>query len=329
MREIERRGVRMKACKVAVVQWARSVHDSRLGAERAVTAIGEAAGKGASLVVFPEVWLQGYPYWAGIGVQEPEFHAFRQKYFESGVAVPGPELDQIREAAARHKSVVVMSLTERAGGTLYCTAVYIGADGRLLGRHRKLMPTLTERLVWGMGDGSDLEAYDTDLGRVSGLLCFEHHMSPARYALGSLGVELHAAMWPGYPWLNRSVDACTRQLAFENGCYVLVAREVMNPDRLAPGMPEPIKSASSFMQTGGSAIIAPNGEYVVEPVFDQEQILVAELDPSVVGLQKWFFDGAGHYTRPDVFQMLWHRQPKPAVISQPSQDDGEVSGSGG
>lgn len=304
----------MKACKVAVVQWAPSVHDAALGSQRAAEAIAEAAGQGAQLVVFPEVWLQGYPYWAGIGVQEPEYHAFRQRYLDAAVALDGPEVGAIRKAAARHRCFVVMSLTERVGGSLYCTAAYIGADGSLLGSHRKLMPTLTERLLWGMGDGSDLDAYDTELGRLSGLLCFEHHMAPARYALGTLGVELHAAMWPGYPWLHASVDACTRQLAFENGCFVLVAREVMSPDRVTEGMPVPVKSAGAFVQGGGSAIIAPNGEYVVGPVYDSEEILVAELDPTVVGLQKWFFDGAGHYTRPDVFQMLWHRQPKPVVI---------------
>jgi nitrilase len=307
----------MSGFVAASIQWAPSVHDPKAGARRAAEAIGEAARAGAGLVVFPEVWLQGYPYWAGIGVQEPEFQAFRERYFESGVSVPGPEIAVVQQSAAKHRCNVVLGVTERERGTLYCTAVYIGADGSLLGRHRKLMPTATERLLWGMGDGSDLEAYDTSTGRLGGLLCFEHHMAPARYALGSLGVQVHASLWPGYPWLHPSVDACTRQLAFENGCFVVVAREVMSPDRIVSGMPVADKSAPSFRQAGGSAIIAPGGEYLAGPVYDEETIVIAEIDLGRIGLQKWFIDGTGHYARPDVFQLLWHKHPKrPVVVTE-------------
>ena len=313
----------MSSFTAAAVQWAPSVHDAQAGARRGAEAIAEAARSGARLVVFPEVWLQGYPYWAGIGVQEPEYHAFRERYFRSGVSVPGPELEIVQRAAAKHRCTVAFSLVEREGGTLYCTAVYIGADGRLLGKHRKLMPTATERLLWGQGDGSDLEAYDTETGRLGGLLCFEHHMAPARYALASMGVQVHASMWPGYGWLHSSVDACTRQLAFENGCFVVVAREVMTADRLVPGMPVPEKSAGSFAQTGGSAIIAPNGEYLAGPTYDLETILLADIDLGQISLQKWFLDGAGHYARPDVFQLVWHRQPKrPVVVLEQEEESG-------
>jgi nitrilase len=306
----------------AAVQWAPSVHDAEAGAQRASQAIAQAAKSGARGVVFPEVWLQGYPYWAGIGVQEPEFQAFRERYFRSGVAVPGPEIDVVQQAAARHQCTVVLGVTEREHGTLYCTMVYIGPDGKLLGRQRKLMPTLTERLVWGMGDGSDIAAYDTEAGRIGGLMCFEHHMALARYAVGSLGVQVHASLWPGYGWLHPVVDACTRQLSFENGCFVVVAREVMSPERVVAGMPAVDKSASSFHQHGGSAIIAPGGEYLAGPVYDQEAIITAEIDLERIGLQKWFFDGSGHYSRPDVLQLRWHRHSKrPVEMTDDGQQD--------
>ena len=302
---------------VAAVQWAPCVHDSQQGAARAAQAIAEASAAGARLVVFPEAWIPGYPYWAGIGIQEAEYQGWREQLTRAAISIPGPEIALVQEAAARHGVTVVLGVEERVGASIYCTMVYIGADGRILGRHRKLMPTLTERLLWAMGDGSDLEAYDTAVGRIGGLQCFEHHMALARYAVASLGVQIHASIWPGYPWLNPVVDACTRQLAYENGCFVIVAREVMSTERVAPGMP-PIKlSASSWNMVGGSAIIAPGGAYLAGPVYDQETIVFAEIDLAAIGLQKWFFDGTGHYSRPDVLQLRWNKNPKQPVVLAP------------
>jgi nitrilase len=148
-------------------------------------------------------------------------------------------------------------------------------------------------------------------------MCFEHHMALARYAVGALGVEVHAAMWPGFPFLNPVIDACSRQLSYENGCFVVVAREIMSPDRAVAGMPAIDRSAPSWQMRGGSSIIAPGGEYLAGPVFDVETIVIAELDLGRIGLQKWFVDGAGHYSRPDVFQLRWNRAPKPPVVFEP------------
>ena len=297
----------------AAVQWPPTVHDPRAGAEKACQAIAEAAAEGARLVVFPELWLQGYPYYAGTQMESDIYQSWRPVYYEAAIVLDGPEITSIRRAAKKHKCVVVMSGHERDGGTLYNSQMFIADDGKLLGCHRKLIPTQTERMVHGRGDGSDLDVHDTSVGRLGGLLCFEHQMAPARYALCSLGCQVHAAAWPGFPFLDPIIDASTRQLAFENGCFVVVAREILTPDHILEGMPGVGKEGHHWQMHGGSAIISPMGEYLAGPVFDEETIIFAEIDYSQASLAKWFVDGTGHYARPDVFQLKWNRRPKPPV----------------
>ncbi len=294
----------------AAVQWAPVVHDAAAGAEKACEAIAEAAKKGATLVVFPELWLQGYPYYAGGQMQSADYQAWREVYFNAAITLNGPEMARIMKAASDHGCNVVMSGHEIDGATLYNSQMFIADDGTLLGCHRKLIPTQTERLVHGRGDGSDLDVYPTSTGRLGGLLCFEHHMAPARYALCTLNCEVHAAAWPGHAFLNDGIDACMRQLAFENGCFVVVARDVLTPEQIPDGMPDPGELAHHFQMHGGSAIISPMGEYLVEPVFDKEVIITAEIDLAARSLSKWFVDGAGHYARPDVFKLQWDKRQK-------------------
>ena len=303
----------MSKSVVAAVQWAPEVLNPASGAEKAATAIAEAAGKGASLVVFPECWLQGYPYWYGLAPSSPEYQAFRRLSFESSIEVDDPLLAPIYEAASTHQCTVVLGLQEKEGGTLFCTLLYIGPDGRSMGKHRKLIPTQAERLVWGRGDGSDLDVYDTPVGRLGGLNCFEHQMAPARIALSSMNIQVHVAAWPGHAFLDGIIDASTRHLAHENACFVVVAREIMSPERVPANMPISGDAAGHWQGHGGSAIIAPGGQYLVEPVFDEETIVVAEIDLADSSVNKWFFDGTGHYSRPDVFQLRWDKRPKPAV----------------
>ena len=287
------------------------------GVDKAVAAIEEAAREGASLIVFPETWIPSYPYYHSRAADRQAFAASYQHTFEHSMAVPGPEWNRIAQAAADARAHVVIGVNEREphGGTIYNTLVYVGADGSLLGKHRKLVPTLSERLIWGYGDGSDLDVYDTEVGRLGGLICYEHQMAPARYALSTLGIQVHASVWPGWDQLHPVIDAATRHLAYENACYVIVARETMSPDLLPSGTPfgeEPFWHAS-----GGSAIIAPGGKYLVEPVIDREAIVYAEVDlESTIESKRWV-DSAGHYARPDVFQLHWDKRPKPpAVINE-------------
>jgi aliphatic nitrilase len=284
----------------------------------AIDSIREAAAAGAELVVFPETWLSGYPHWVFSERRDHEATAeLYDKHFKSSVTIPGPHVEQIAAAARRARTTVAIGVHERdaRGGTLYNTLCYLDANGALLGKHRKLVPTEAERIVWGRGDGSDLDVYETPLGRIGGLICYEHQMAPARYALAGLGIEVHVSVWPGFALIDPVVDAATRHLAYENACFVVVAREVMSKDRLPKGTP---LADDPFWEThGGSAIIAPGGAYLAGPVFDEETILYAEIDLDAIIASKRMVDSVGHYARPDVFQLRWDRRPKaPVVISE-------------
>ncbi len=284
------------------------------GIEKAVAAIEEAGRESASLIVFPETWIPSYPYYHSQAAHRQAFSELYKRTFEHSISIPGDDWNRIAQAAADAHAHVVIGVNEREpqAGTIYNTLAYLGPDGALLGKHRKLVPTLSERLIWGYGDGSDLDVYDTEVGRLGGLICYEHQMAPARYALSTLGIQVHASVWPGWEQLHPVIDAATRHLAYENACYVIVARETMSPDLLPGGTPlaeEPFWHAS-----GGSAIIAPGGKYLVEPVTDQETIIYAEVDlESTIESKRWV-DSAGHYARPDVFQLQWDKRPKPPVV---------------
>ncbi|MYC00298.1 MAG: carbon-nitrogen hydrolase family protein [Chloroflexi bacterium] len=264
--------------------------------------------------MFPETWIPSYPYYHSQSANRQAFSALYQRTFENSIAIPGSDWERIAQAAAEAQAHVTIGVNEREphAGTIYNTLAYLGPDGSLLGKHRKLVPTLSERMIWGYGDGSDLDVYDTEVGRLGGLICYEHQMAPARYALSTLGIQVHASVWPGWEQLHPVIDAATRHLAYENACYVIVARETMSPDLLPAGTPlgeEPFWHAS-----GGSAIIAPGGKYLVEPVTDQETIIYAEIDLENTIESKRWVDSAGHYARPDVFQLHWDKRPKPPLV---------------
>ena len=299
--------------KVAAVQWAPEILSPKLGIEKAVTAVEMASKDGAQLIVFPECWLQGYPYWSGLAPSSEEYQVFRQLNFESAITITDPLLKPIYKAAQTHKCCIVLGLHEKVGGTVYGTLLYISADGEKLGSQRKIMPTQAERLVWGQGDGSDINVYETPVGRVGGLNCFEHQMAPARIALSSLNVEVHAAAWPGHDFLTPIIDASMRHLAHENACFVVVAREFMSEKDIPSRLPVTPSATSHWNTHGGSAIIAPGGKYIVEPIFGKETIVHAEINLSDIAVNKWFIDGVGHYSRPDIFQLKWDRRKKPPV----------------
>ena len=289
------------------------------GLDRAVQAIADAAREGARLIVFPETWIPSYPYYHSRSADRTAFAAAYQHTFQRSLSIPSPEWNRLADAAQAAQAYVVIGVNEREPhrGTIYNTLAYLAPDGSLLGKHRKLVPTLSECLIWGYGDGSDLDVYDTGpdgVGRLGGLICYEHQMAPARYALASLGVQVHASVWPGWDTLHPVVDAATRHLAYENACYVIVAREVMSPDRLPAN--HPFGEEPFWHATGGSAIIAPGGKYLAGPALNEETILYAEINLEHTIESKRWVDSAGHYARPDVFQLHWNKTPKqPLVIN--------------
>ena len=227
---------------------------------------------------------------------------------DNSVVVPGPVTEALGEAAREHAIVLNISVHERvvegAGrGTLYNTMLTFGTDGTLLNRHRKIMPTYTERIVWGQGDGSSLRAVATDRGRIGGLICWEHWMPLARQVLHQSGEDIHIAAWPQVKEMNL---IASRHYAFEGRCFVIACGAVMRAREL-PAELEPIESLKqqpdSFVLNGGSAIIGPDGSLLAGPVFEQEVILTADLDLSRIAEESLALDVSGHYSRPDIFEV--------------------------
>jgi len=273
----------------------------------------EARAKGARMMVFPETWLPGYPAWvdvcrdAALWNWGPSNQAYMDLVAGSVVVGSGTLFHGLQEIARENEAVVVCGVTERVDegkgrGTLYNALLTFGPDGALLNHHRKLVPTFSERLVWGPGDTAGLHAVDTPVGRIGGLVCWEHWMPLARYALHESGEDIHVAVWPS---VHEMHGVASRAHAFEGRCYVLAAGQLMKasllPKELEPH-PAKVKSPDDWVLNGGSCIIAPSGKYVVEPVFGREAVLVAELDLDECRLSGFTRDVTGHYQRPDAFQ---------------------------
>ena len=287
---------------------------------KAVGLIEQAAKKGATLVAFGETWLPGYPAWldycpaAALWNHEPTKEVFA-RLRQNSLVVPGPETKILGEAAAAHELVLVIGVNERVesgpgNGTLYNSLLTFGPDGKLLNHHRKLVPTFTERLVWGQGDGAGLTAVETPAGRIGGLVCWEHWMPLARQALHMSGEHVHVAVWPT---VHEMHQIASRHYAFEARCFVLAAGLIMSPQDLPlPSLntPELSDRSDNLLLRGGSCIIGPDGQYIAGPVFDEETILIAELDLTVLDKEKMTLDVTGHYHRPDVFDLRLHRSSR-------------------
>jgi nitrilase len=296
---------------VAAVQAAPVYLDLPASLAKAESLIAQAAARGAQLVVFPETWLPGYPAWldccrdVNLWDSAPVKQVYR-RLVENSVVVPGPVTDALGAAARTHALVLNISVHERilAGpgrGTLYNTMLTFDADGRLAHAHRKLMPTYTERLIWGQGDGQSLHAVPTAVGRVGGLICWEHWMPPARQRLHESGEDVHVAAWPQLKEMNL---VASRHYAFEGRCFVIAAGAIMHardlPAELEP-TPELAANPAAFVLHGGSVIIGPDGALLAGPVYEEELILTAEIDLAQIIDGQLTLDVAGHYARPDVF----------------------------
>ncbi|MFC2082767.1 carbon-nitrogen hydrolase family protein [Candidatus Bipolaricaulota bacterium] len=295
--------------RVAVVQAAASLFNAEESLAKAVEWIESAAKQGAHLALLPEAFIPGYPrglsFGCTVGNRTDSGRDLWSRYWESAIDIPGPELDVLRRAAEENSIHVAIGVVERgpqqARATLYCTLVYIGPDGALLGIHRKLKPTGSERIIWGEGDGSTLTVIDTPLGRIGGLICWENYMPLARMALYRKGVQIYLAPTAD---ARPTWQSTLEHIACEGRCFVLGCNQFV-----AEGLPiEQIETGENIDHElmkcrGGSSIVSPFGEVLAGPLYDQEGLLVADLDMKDVVRGKLDFDVVGHYARPDVFQL--------------------------
>ena len=283
--------------------------------QKACDAIREAGRAGARLIVFPETFIPGYPYWTLVHDPLGSRNRFFRRLYEQAVTLSGPAVKALCKAAQDAKCHAVVGINERDGGTLYNTQLFIGEGGDVLGQHRKLVPTHHERMVWGRGDGSDLSVFRTPLGTLGGLICYEHANALFRYAIQAQGEELHVANWPGgMPWIDEIVDAAIRHYAFEAQCFVVSTTSILTLDIIA-ALGEG-GSVDRLRPGGGcSAIVAPGGRYLARAEADVETVIYAEIDPTAIGDWKQLVDSTGHYARPDVVRLhLDRRARRPLVL---------------
>lgn len=305
---------------LAAIQAAPIQFDAKASTAKACSLIAEAAEKGATLAAFGETWLPGYP-WFMIGPVTPLTWEAVAEYSASAIDIPGPETDRLCEAASAADVDVVIGVVERdpnTRGTLYCTLLFIGRDGKILGRHRKTKPTFSERSIWADGDAVGLRTYQRPYGRISGLNCWEHNTMLPGYVLAAEGTQIHIAAWPGREpgtappapvavWPRQLL--LSRAFASQASCYVVCVGGV----RLSEHSPERYSALSTIEHTGGSFIIDPRGEIVAGPL-EGEGILVAEASMELVRAAKAASDIGGHYSRPDLFSLTVNRSLPRRVI---------------
>ncbi len=289
-----------ESVKVACVQAEPVVLDKAATIDKLEELVAKAAGEGARLALFPETFIPVYPssrwvrFLAGGGDGKTTFGRLARE----SVEVPGPDTERLGAIAREHSIRLAVGVNERAGGTLYNALLVFGPDGMLDIHHRKLMPTNHERLVWGLGDGGGLEAVETEIGRVGGLICWENLMPLARFALYQSGIEIYLAPTAED---EETWHISIRHIAREARSFVLSCCVFQR----ASSYPDDVQLADGdeFLGRGGSAILAPDGTYLAGPLWDEEGILYAELDPQQLYEERQRFDAAGHYHRPDVLSL--------------------------
>ncbi|MFA5664091.1 carbon-nitrogen hydrolase family protein [Castellaniella sp.] len=306
----------MDHVKVAVIQASAVAFDPDATIDKIDTLVAEAAANGVKLAVFPEAFVSAYPKWLDfgcrVGMRRPEGREDFRRYWESSIDVPGPHTRRIGDIAKKHDMYIVVGVMERESRTLYCTVLYFSPTGELVGKHRKLMPTASERLIWGFGDGSTLATMDTPYGRVGGVICWENYMPLLRTAMYAKGVSIYCTPTADDrpTWLPSM-----QHIALEGRCFVLSSCQVMRrkdfPEQYDTGTQvEP----DTVMMRGGSCIIGPLGEVLAGPVWDEEAIVYADLDLGDIARASLDFDAVGHYSRPDIFKLLVNQTPHTPVV---------------
>jgi len=302
-----------KKTKVAVVQASPILFDLEATLAKTERLTRKAAKKGAQLVLFPEAFISAYPRGLGFGTVVGSREASGREdwllYYQHAMEVPGPAADYLGEIARKNKIWLVIGVTERslAGGTLYCTLLYFNPQGDLVQKHRKLKPTAAERIIWGEGDGSDLQVVPTPFGKIGGLICWENYMPLARMTMYQQGVEIYLAPTADErdTWI-----ASMQHIACEGRCYVLSCNQMVRKKDYPKRFQKELKNKKKMMSRGGSMIVSPLGEILAGPLFDEEGILYADIDLLQVQKSKLDFDAVGHYNRQDVFNFSWNHSTK-------------------
>ena len=307
----------MEAMRVAVVQAGSVVFERDACLARVESLAAKAAEQGAQLVLFPEAFVGGYPkgldFGARVGSRTAKGRDDFRRYFDAAIEVPGPAVERLSSLAGDLNIYLVVGVIERDGGTLYCTVLFWAPDGSYLGKHRKLMPTAAERLVWGFGDGSTLPVFDTPVGKMGAVICWENYMPLLRTYMYSQGIAIYCAPTADdrETWL-----ATMRHVALEGRCFVLTACQYLTradcPDEYDAVQGN---DPATVLMRGGSAIIDPLGKVLAGPHTKGETILMADLDPAEIVRGKYDFDVTGNYSRPDVFRLQVDKRPQSPVIS--------------
>jgi nitrilase len=300
-----------KSVRVAVVQDSSAIMDKESCIKKVNDLTQEAAKNGAKIVLFPEAFIPAYPrglsFGTKVGSRSEDGKKDFARYYKNSIETPGQDVKALGKIAKGNDIYLLISVVERdaefSGGTLYCTVLYFGPNGKLLGKHRKLKPTGSERLIWGEGDGSTLTAFKTPYGKIGGLICWENYMPLARTAMYSKGVDIYVAPTAD---ARERWQATIRHIAMEGRCFVLSCNQYVTKDMYPKDLAcyNDLKDSPEIMSRGGSAIIDPNGDYLAGPLFDEAGILFADLDLSLIPRSRYDFDVVGHYSRPDVFKLI-------------------------
>lgn len=306
----------MTQFRVAVVQAGAVPFDIKRSVEKACNLAADAAKQGSKLVLFPEAFVAGYPkgldFGARVGMRSPEGRNDFRRYWESAIDVPSRATDMLATSARENNIYLVIGVIELENSTLYCTALFFSPDGNLMGKHRKLMPTAMERLIWGFGDGSTLPVFQTPIGRIGSVICWENYMPMLRMAMYSKGIQIYCA-----PTADDR-DTCVpsmQHIAIEGRCFVLSSCQHINrgaypKDYSAIQGDDP----ETLLLRGGSCIVGPFGEILAGPHYDRECILTADIDLGEIAQGKYDLDVVGHYARPDVFRLHVNERATPSVV---------------
>ncbi len=308
----------MERFKVAVVQATPVLFDRERTLRKVKSLVAEAARQGARLVVFPEAFVSAYPrgldFGAVVGSRSEAGREQFRRYWESSVDVPGSAVEALARTAKRCGVYLVIGVIERDRGTLYCTVLFFSPKGEYLGKHRKVMPTASERLVWGFGDGSTMPVFDTALGRIGAVICWENYLPLMRAAMYAKGIELYCAPTadPRDSWI-----ASMRHIAVEGRCFVLSCNQFNRrrdfPSDYGAALAD---DPDAVVTCGGSCIVDPFGNFLAGPNTTGEVILTAEINRAQIVHGKFDLDVVGHYARPDIFQLHVDERAKKPVRTQ-------------